>query len=64
MSLCFLKLSKASVATFKVKIRRNTKPNKFSLLPSPKGEGQDEGIHITTYWDWYNPIMPHFMAGR
>ena len=30
-----------------------TNPNKFSLLPSPKGEGQDEGIHITTYWDWY-----------
>jgi hypothetical protein len=31
----------------------NTNPNKFSLLPSPKGEGQDEGIHITTFWDWY-----------
>jgi len=30
-----------------------TNPNKFSLLPSPKGEGQDEGIHITTFWDWY-----------
>jgi hypothetical protein len=33
-----------------------TNPNKFSLLLSPKGEGQDEGIHITTFWDWYNLI--------
>ena len=31
----------------------NPNPNKFSLLPSPKGEGQDEGIYITTFWDWY-----------
>jgi len=30
-----------------------TNLNKFSLLPSPKGEGQDEGIYITTFWDWY-----------
>jgi Zn-dependent protease with chaperone function len=36
------------------KMMNNTNPNKFSLLPSPKGEGQDEGIHITTFWDWYN----------
>jgi len=34
-----------------------TNPNKFSLLPSPKGEGQDEGIYITTFWDWYNLIL-------
>jgi hypothetical protein len=32
----------------------NTNPNKFSLLPFPKGEGQDEGIYITTFWHWYN----------
>jgi hypothetical protein len=26
-----------------------THPNKFSFLPSPKGEGKNEGIHLTTY---------------
>ncbi|MEQ1559007.1 MAG: hypothetical protein ABL933_08755 [Methyloglobulus sp.] len=35
----------------------NTNPNKFSLKPSPEGESQDEGIHIATYWDWYNFIL-------
>jgi hypothetical protein len=35
-------------------LQRNTNPNKFSLLPFPKGEGQDEGIYITTFWHWYN----------
>jgi len=33
--------------------RSYTNLNRFSLLPSPKGEGQDEGIYITTFWDWY-----------
>jgi len=41
----------------------NTNPNKFSLLSSPKGEGQDEGIHITTFWDWYN-IIVEINAGK
>jgi len=34
----------------------NTNLNKFSLLPSPKGEGQDEEIYITTFWVG---IIPH-----
>ena len=34
-----------------------TNSNKFSLIPSPKGEGQDEGFHITTFWDWYYDIQ-------
>ena len=42
--------------TDKIQDANNTNPNKFSLKPSPKGEGQDEGIHITTYWDWYNTL--------
>ena len=39
----------------------NTNPNKFSLLPSPKAEGQDEGIHITTFWDWYYMRIFYFL---
>jgi len=30
------------------------------LKPSPEGEGQDEGIHIATYWGWYKAIARVF----
>jgi hypothetical protein len=37
-------------------------PNKFSLKPSPEGEGWDEGIHIATYWDWYYMAMLNLVS--
>ena len=29
-------------------------PISFLIVPSPLGEGWDEGISLKTYWDWYN----------
>ncbi len=32
----------------------DTKPNKFSYIPSPTGEGGDEeNLNINLLWDWY-----------